>query len=90
MAYETWPPDAWKTAGGASDWSGHSLDEQRGIVYVSTETAGPDFWGGDRFGSNLFANCLIALEAETGRRLWHFQTVHHDLWDLDLPHPPTR
>jgi quinoprotein glucose dehydrogenase len=87
--YETWPPDAWKTAGGASDWSGHSVDEERGIVYASTETAGPDFWGGDRFGLNLFANCIIALDANTGRRLWHFQTVHHDLWDLDLPHPPT-
>jgi quinoprotein glucose dehydrogenase len=87
--YETWPPDAWKTAGGASDWSGHSLDEARGIVYVSTETAGPDFWGGERFGQNLFANCIIALDANTGRRLWHFQTVHHDLWDLDLSSPPT-
>jgi quinoprotein glucose dehydrogenase len=87
--YETWPPDAWKTAGGASDWSGHSVDEQRGIVYVSTETAGPDFWGGDRFGANLFANSIIALDATTGKRLWHFQTVHHDLWDLDLPCPPT-
>jgi quinoprotein glucose dehydrogenase len=87
--YETWPPDAWKTAGGASDWSGHSVDEERGVVYASTETAGPDFWGGDRFGLNLFANCIIALDANTGRRLWHFQTVHHDLWDLDLPHPPT-
>ena len=87
--YETWPPDAWKTAGGASDWSGHSVDEQRGIVYVSTETAGPDFWGGDRFGANLFANSVIALDASTGKRLWHFQIVHHDLWDLDLPSPPT-
>ncbi|MGB2712676.1 MAG: PQQ-binding-like beta-propeller repeat protein [Vicinamibacterales bacterium] len=87
--YETWPPDAWKTAGGASDWSGHSVDEQRGIVYVSTETAGPDFWGGDRFGANLFANSVIALDATTGKRLWHFQIVHHDLWDLDLPSPPT-
>ena len=89
FGYDTWPPEAWKTAGGASDWSGHSVDEKRGIVYVSTETAGPDFWGGDRFGANLFANCIIALDANTGRRLWHFQTVHHDLWDLDLPAPPT-
>ena len=87
--YETWPPEAWKTAGGASDWSGHSLDEERGILYASTETAGPDFWGGDRFGMNLFANCIIALDANTGRRLWHFQTVHHDLWDLDISSPPT-
>ena len=64
--YETWPADAWKTAGGASDWSGHSVDEARGIVYVSTETAGPDFWGGDRYGENLFANSVIALDANTG------------------------
>ncbi|MCC6162680.1 MAG: PQQ-binding-like beta-propeller repeat protein [Acidobacteria bacterium] len=87
--YETWPPDAWKTIGGASDWSGHSVDEQRGIVYVSTETAGPDFWGADRYGENLFANSVIALDANTGRRLWHYQIVHHDLWDLDMPAPPT-
>ena len=87
--YETWPPDAWKTAGGASDWSGHSIDEARGIVFVSTETAGPDFWGGDRYGANLFANSVIALDASTGKRLWHYQIVHHDLWDLDLPAPPT-
>jgi quinoprotein glucose dehydrogenase len=89
FGYDTWPPDAWKTAGAASDWSGHSVDEARGIVYVSTETAGPDFWGGDRFGANLFANSLIALDANTGKRLWHYQIVHHDLWDLDLPCPPT-
>lgn len=87
--YETWPPEAWKIVGGASDWSGHSVDEARGIVYVSTETAGPDFWGGDRFGENLFANSVIALDANTGKRLWHFQVLHHDLWDLDLPCPPT-
>lgn len=87
--YETWPPDAWKTAGGASDWSGHSVDEARGIVYVSTETAGPDFWGGDRYGENLFANSIVALDANTGTRIWHYQIVHHDLWDLDLPAPPT-
>lgn len=87
--YETWPADAWKTAGGASDWSGHSVDAARGIVYISTETAGPDFWGGDRYGENLFANAVVALDANTGTRLWHFQIVHHDLWDLDLPAPPT-
>jgi quinoprotein glucose dehydrogenase len=87
--YDAWPPDAWKIVGGASDWSGHSVDEARGIVYVSTETAGPDFWGGDRYGENLFANSVIALDASTGKRLWHFQILHHDLWDLDLPCPPT-
>lgn len=86
---ETWPPDGWKHSGGASAWSGLSLDEDRGIVYAATETAGPDFWGGRRYGENLFANCLIALDARTGRRLWHHQLVHHDLWDMDLPAPPT-
>jgi quinoprotein glucose dehydrogenase len=86
--YDTWPPDGWKKSGGASAWSGVTVDERRGIVYAGTETAGPDFWGGDRFGKNLFANCIIALDAATGRRLWHYQLVHHDLWDMDLPTPP--
>jgi quinoprotein glucose dehydrogenase len=86
--YHSWPPDAYKTAGGASNWSGLSLDEQRGIVYVPTETAEPDFWGGDRHGANLFANSLVALDAGTGKRLWHYQFVHHDLLDKDLPTPP--
>jgi len=86
---ETWPADGWRTAGGAAPWSGLTLDAARGIVYAATETAGPDFWGGRRYGENLYANCLIALDAATGRRLWHHQLVHHDLWDLDLPAPPT-
>lgn len=89
FGYETWPPNAYKTIGAASNWSGAALDEGRGIVYVPTETANPDFWGGDRHGANLFANSLIALDANTGRRLWHFQIVHHDLWDMDLATPPT-
>ena len=87
--YETWPPDAWKEMGGANAWSGFSLDEKRGVVYVPTGSASYDFYGGDRPGENLFANCLIALDARTGKRKWHFQTVHHDLWDRDLPSPPT-
>ena len=86
---ETWPEGYLENTGGASDWSGIAIDTERGIVYSSTETAGPDFWGGDRYGENLFANSLIALDAETGERLWHFQLVHHDLWDLDNPTPPT-
>ncbi|MBS1829885.1 MAG: PQQ-binding-like beta-propeller repeat protein [Acidobacteria bacterium] len=86
--YHSWPPEAYKTAGGASNWSGLALDEPRGILYVPTETAEPDFWGGDRAGANLFANCLIALDANTGKRLWHHQLVHHDLLDKDLPTPP--
>ncbi|MBM3796200.1 MAG: pyrroloquinoline quinone-dependent dehydrogenase [Acidobacteria bacterium] len=86
--YHSWPPEAYKTAGGASNWSGLSLDEARGIVYMPTETALPDFWGADRAGANLFANCLLALDANTGKRLWHYQLVHHDLLDKDLPTPP--
>ncbi len=86
--YETWPADAWKTAGGANSWAGMSLDVDRGIVYVPTGSATPDFYGGDRHGANLFANTLLALDAKTGKRLWHFQTVHHDLWDRDLPAAP--
>ena len=86
---ETWPEGYLSKTGGASDWSGLTVDIERGIVYASTETAGPDFYGGDRFGENLFANSLIALDANTGERLWHRQLVHHDLWDLDLPAPPT-
>ena len=86
--YDTWPADAWKTAGGANAWAGMSVDTARGIVYVPTGSATPDFYGGDRAGANLFANTLLALDARTGKRLWHFQTVHHDLWDRDLPAAP--
>jgi quinoprotein glucose dehydrogenase len=85
---DTWPPDAYKTATGVMPWSGQSLDEKRGIVYVATKTAEPDFYGGKRHGMNLFANCILALNAATGERLWHFQIVHHDLLDKDLPCPP--
>ena len=86
--YETWPADAWRAAGGANSWAGMSVDVARGIVYVPTGSATPDFYGGARAGANLFANSLVALDAATGRRLWHFQTVHHDLWDRDLPAAP--
>lgn len=86
---DTWPKDYFNKTGGASDWSGIAIDTQRGIVYLSTETAGPDFYAGNRDGENLFANSLIALDANTGKRLWHQQLVHHDMWDLDLPSPPT-
>lgn len=88
FGYETWPPDAWKSAGGANCWGGMSVDEKRGAVYVATGSPTFDFFGSDRHGQNLFGNCVVALEARTGRRLWHFQTVHHDLWDYDLPCPP--
>ncbi|MDH4124734.1 MAG: pyrroloquinoline quinone-dependent dehydrogenase [Gammaproteobacteria bacterium] len=86
---ETWPETYLEKTGGASDWSGLAIDKARGIVYISTETAGPDFYGEDRYGENLFANSLVALDARTGKRLWHHQLVHHDLWDMDLPTPPT-
>lgn len=88
LGYETWPADAWKTAGGANSWPGMTVDVRRGIVYVPTGSATPDFYGGDRIGANLFANTLLALDARTGKRLWHFQSVHHDIWDRDLPAAP--
>jgi glucose dehydrogenase len=85
---ETWPKDAWKTAGAANNWAGMSLDAERGIVYVPTGSAVMDFYGGDRVGDDLYANCLLALDANTGKRFWHYQGVHHDLWDRDFPSPP--
>ncbi|HEY1304656.1 MAG TPA: pyrroloquinoline quinone-dependent dehydrogenase [Vicinamibacterales bacterium] len=87
--YETWPGDAWKTAGGANNWAGMAVDAQRGIVYAPTGSAAPDFYGAARLGDNLFANSLLALDADTGRRLWHFQAVRHDIWDRDFPSPPS-
>ncbi|MCB0629649.1 MAG: pyrroloquinoline quinone-dependent dehydrogenase [Saprospiraceae bacterium] len=87
--YETWPPDAWKYAGGANNWGGMSLDEERGIVYAPLGSPTYDFYGADRAGQNLYGNSLVALDARTGALRWHFQTVHHDLWDYDLPAPPT-
>jgi len=89
VGYDTWPDkDAWKRIGGANNWSGMALDEKRGIVYVPTGSPGSDFYGGIRKGQNLFANSLIALDAATGKYLWHFQFIHHDLWDRDLPANP--
>ncbi len=88
FGYNTWPKDAWKTSGAANNWAGMTLDPQRGILYVPTGSAAFDFYGADRAGDNLFANCLIALNASTGERIWHFQGVHHDLWDRDFPSPP--
>ncbi|HEV8381336.1 MAG TPA: pyrroloquinoline quinone-dependent dehydrogenase [Gemmatimonadales bacterium] len=88
FGYDTWPAGAWRTAGGANSWAGLSVDTVRGIVYVPTGSATPDFYGGARIGANLFANSLVALDAATGKRLWHFQSVHHDLWDRDLPTAP--
>lgn len=86
--YETWPKDAWKLAGAANNWAGMSLDAERGIVYAPTGSAVFDFYGGDRVGDDLYANCILALDAATGKLLWHFQGVHHDIWDRDFPSPP--
>jgi len=86
--YETWPPEYYKAGAAANNWAGLALDQARGIVYVPTGSPGGDFWGENRWGSNLYADSLIALDANTGRRIWHFQAVHHDLWDRDFPTPP--
>jgi quinoprotein glucose dehydrogenase len=86
--YETWPKDAWKTIGSANNWAGMSLDARTGMLYVPTGSAAFDFYGGNRVGDNLFANSLIAIKAETGERVWHFQGVRHDIWDRDFPAPP--
>lgn len=87
--YETWEDTAaWKKFGGANDWAGMALDEKRGIVYIPTGSVGGDFYGGSRKGQNLFANSLVALDAATGKYIWHYQVVHHDLWDRDLPANP--
>ena len=88
FGYETWPKDAWKTSGAANNWAGMALDDRRGIVYVPTGSAAFDFYGADRIGDDLFADCLVALNAETGQRIWHFQAVRHDLWDRDFPSAP--
>jgi quinoprotein glucose dehydrogenase len=85
--YETWPEDAWQYVGGANNWGGMSLDEKRGIVYVPLGSPSYDYYGADRVGQNLYGNSLVALEAKTGKYIWHFQAVHHDLWDYDLPAP---
>ena len=86
--YKTWPEGAWKTAGAANNWAGMAVDEQRGIVYAPTGSAVSDFYGADRVGDDLYANTLLALDANTGKMLWHFQDVHHDIWDRDFPSPP--
>lgn len=86
--YETWPPEAWKHNGGVNAWGGLTLDPRRGWVFAGTGSPNYDHYGGDRPGANLYANCTLALDAATGALRWHFQTVHHDLWDYDLPCPP--
>jgi quinoprotein glucose dehydrogenase len=83
FGYDTWTKDAWQTAGGANVWGEMSLDVQRGILYAPTASAKYNFYGANRLGANLFGDCLLALDARTGKRLWHFQMVHHDIWDYD-------
>ena len=87
--YATWPDGAWKTAGAANNWAGMAVDTKRGIVYVPTGSAVSDFYGADRIGDDLFADSLLALNARTGKLLWHFQSVHHDVWDRDFPSAPS-
>jgi quinoprotein glucose dehydrogenase len=86
--YDTWPAKDHDKEGGVHNWSESTIDDQRGIMFIPTGTARYDFYGGNRAGNNLFANSLIALDANTGKRLWHFQAVHHDLWDYDFPQAP--
>ena len=86
--YETWPEDAYQRVGGVNVWTGMTIDEERGLLFCPVGSATFDFWGGDRVGDNLYANCLLVLEAATGKRVWHYQFVRHDIWDRDPPAPP--
>ena len=86
--YETWPADAWKTAGGVNAWQGMIVDEENGVVFAALGSPADDFWGGQRHGDNLFGNSVVALDALTGEKLWHQQVVRHDLWDADFAAPP--
>ncbi len=88
FGYETWEKDNYKNLGGANNWMGMAIDTEREIIFAPTGSAAFDFYGGNRKGDNLFANTLLALDANTGKRIWHFQTVHHDIWDRDIPAPP--
>ena len=88
FGYDTWPPEAYKTIGGANNWGEQSIDVARGIVYVPTGSPKHNFYGGNRHGNNLFGDSLLALDARTGKRLWHFQMVHHDIWDYDNTSAP--
>ena len=88
FGYNTWPKDAWTYAGAANNWGGVALDVRRGILYVPTGSASPDFYKVNEHGDDLFADCLLALNAETGKMIWYFQGVRHDLWDRDFPTTP--
>ncbi len=88
FGYETWPPNAWTISGGVNAWAGVTLDRRRGVVYAATGSASYDFYGANRVGDDLFANTVLALDARTGKRIWHYQVLRHDLWDRDLPAAP--
>ena len=88
FGYQTWPEDAWTRVGGTNAWGGFTLDLERGMVFCGTGSPSYDHWGGDREGQNLFGNSILALNASTGERVWHYQVVHHDIWDYDIPCPP--
>ena len=88
FGYETWPSEAWQVAGGANAWSGVTVDAERGMIFAATGSASYDFYGANRLGDNLFANTVLALDARTGERIWHFQGLHHDIWDRDFPASP--
>src|SRR4051812_2266078 len=83
FGYDTWPTEAWKTVGGANAWSELTIDEKRGVVYIPVGSPKYNFYEANRAGANLFGDCLLALDARTGKRIWHFQMVHHDIWDYD-------
>ena len=87
-AYATWAPGSAEKTGAGNVWSGFSADPELGLIYAPVATVAPDYYGGERVGDNLYANSTVALDAKTGKRVWHFQEVHHDVWDYDLPTPP--
>jgi quinoprotein glucose dehydrogenase len=89
VGYETWSPESYKISGGANAWAGLSIDPKLGMVFAATGSGSFDFYGSNRIGDNLFADCVLALDARTGKRIWHFQGVHHDVWDLDFPAAPS-
>src|SRR6202021_1429829 len=89
FGYDTWSKGAYKISGGANAWAGLSVDARLGMVFAATGSASFDFYGANRIGDNLFADCVLALDARSGKRIWHFQDVKHDVWDLDYPAAPS-
>ncbi len=89
FGYDTWPKNAYEISGGANAWAGLSVDPKLGMVFAATGSPSFDFYGSNRIGDNLFADCVLALDAKTGKRIWHFQDVKHDVWDLDYPAAPS-